>query len=138
MSNLKTYKELISIPNFIDRFRYLKISGVVGASTFGSDRYLNQIFYRSPEWREIRQYVIVRDEGLDLADPTRPIAGRVYIHHMNPISETDLLNRTDLILNPDYLICCSFNTHQAIHYSDESLLWSEYVERKPGDTIPWR
>lgn len=138
MNSLKTYSELISIPTFKERFRYLKLGGLVGEETFGCDRYLNQIFYTSPEWRMLRNDIITRDKGCDLAIEDREIWGRVYIHHMNPIMVRDILNRTDILLDPEYLILCSFNTHNAIHYGDESLLMEDYIPRTMNDTIPWR
>ena len=138
MSNLKTYEELIKFPTFIERFRYLKLNGRVGETTFGFDRYLNQIFYKTKEWKDIRREVIVRDCGCDLGIDDRLISGQVYIHHMNPIAVNDIMNRSEILLNPNYLISVSYYTHQAIHYGDESLLYSEFVERRPNDTIPWR
>lgn len=138
MNSLKTYSELISIPTFKERFRYLKLGGLVGEETFGCDRYLNQIFYTSPEWRMLRNDIITRDKGCDLAIEDREIWGRVYIHHMNPIMVKDILHRTDILLDPEYLILCSFNTHNAIHYGDESLLMEDYIPRTMNDTIPWR
>lgn len=138
MNSLKTYSELISIPTFKERFRYLKLGGLVGEETFGCDRYLNQIFYTSPEWRTLRNDIITRDKGCDLAIEGREIWGRVYIHHMNPIMVRDILDRTDILLDPEYLILCSFNTHNAIHYGDESLLMEDYIPRTMNDTIPWR
>lgn len=138
MNSLKTYSELISIPTFKERFRYLKLGGLVGEETFGCDRYLNQIFYTSPEWRMLRNDIITRDKGCDLGIDGRDIWGRVYIHHMNPIMVRDILNRTDILLDPEYLILCSFNTHNAIHYGDEGLLMEDYIPRTMNDTIPWR
>lgn len=136
-SKVRTYSELIQLPNFIDRFRYLKLGGVVGEDTFGWDRYLNQIFYRSPEWKSIRNFVIIRDNGCDLAVPGYDIQSRVYIHHMNPIEKSDILDITEFLLDPEFLICTSFNTHNAIHYGDESLLITEPIIREPGDTKLW-
>lgn len=138
MNSLKTYSELISIPTFKERFRYLKLGGLVGEETFGCDRYLNQIFYKSPEWRTLRNDIITRDRGCDLGIDGRDIWGRVYIHHMNPIMVRDILDRTDILLDPEYLVICSFNTHNAIHYGDESLLMEDYTPRTMNDTIPWR
>lgn len=135
---MRVYGELIKIEKFIDRYAYLKLGGSVGIETFGFDRWLNQIFYKSPEWRHLRDDVIIRDNGCDLGIEDRPISGRIYVHHMNPINPDDIKLRKDIILNPDYLICCSHNTHEAIHYSDEKLLLPDkFIERKPGDTIPW-
>lgn len=138
MNSLKTYSELISIPTFKERFRYLKLGGLVGEETFGCDRYLNQIFYKSPEWRTLRNDIITRDRGCDLGIDGRDIWGKVYIHHMNPIMVRDILDRTDILLDPEYLVICSFNTHNAIHYGDENLLVEDYIPRTMNDTIPWR
>lgn len=136
---MKTYSELIQIPSFHDRFKYLKLSGRIGESTFGFDRWLNQVFYRSPEWKAVRQEVMLRDEGLDLAHPDHPIGGRLIIHHMNPICEKDIVRREEDLLNPEYLITVSHQTHNAIHYGDESLLEIEKITiRQPNDTSPWR
>ena len=136
--NIRTYSELITLPTFIERYRYLKLSGRVGEDTFGFDRYLNQIFYQSKEWRSIRDYVITRDNGCDLGIDGHEIYGRILIHHMNPITADDILKRSDLLLNPEYLICTIKNTHDAIHYSDESLLITDPIERSKNDTCPWK
>lgn len=136
--NIRTYSELITLPTFIERYRYLKLNGRVGEDTFGFDRYLNQIFYQSKEWRSIRDYVITRDNGCDLGIDGHKIYGRILIHHMNPITADDILKRSDLLLNPEYLICTIKNTHDAIHYSDESLLITDPIERSKNDTCPWR
>lgn len=138
MTSIRTYSELMTFSTYEERFRYLKLDGEVGKDTFGFDRWLNQIFYKTPEWRSVRNYVIVRDNGCDLAIPDREIYGRILIHHMNPISKEDILNRTDLLLNPEYLICTSKLTHDAIHYGDESLLIKDPVVRRPNDTCPWK
>ena len=135
---LKTYSELIEIPTFIDRYRYLKIGGEVGKETFGSDRYLNQVFYRSKEWMDIRDYVIVRDLGCDLGIEGYEIIGKIFIHHMNPITEEDILRHSKYLIDPEYLICVSMRTHNAIHYGDISQVSSTPIERKPFDTCPWR
>lgn len=135
---MKTYHELLSFPTFKERYEYLRLGGFVGQETFGFDRHLNQRFYHSPEWKQIRRDVIIRDEGRDLAMEGYEIQNGLYIHHMNPIRQEDIEKATDLLLNPEYLICVSFNTHQAIHYGDESLLPQLPVERKPNDTCPWR
>lgn len=135
----RTYKELISLPTFEERYRYCKVPGIVGEETFGFDRWLNQKFYSSPEWKELRRYVILRDEGCDLAHIDFPISGRIYVHHLNPIGKKDILERSEFALNPDFFICCSFDTHQAIHYGDESLLPIFSIpERAPNDTCPWK
>lgn len=135
---IRTYSELIRIPTFEDRFRYLKLRGKVGEDTFGFDRYFNQKFYRSSEWKRIRDHVIVRDGACDLGIPDREILGKVIIHHMNPFRLEDLMgdNAKDL-LNPEFLICVSHETHNAIHYGDETLLPQIFVPRKPNDTCPW-
>ena len=134
---IRTYTELISIPTFEERFKYLKLGGAVGEATFGFERYLNQSFYRSNEWKQIRSEVIVRDMGNDLACEDRSIFGRILVHHMNPISTNDIANHTDLLLNPEYLISTCERTHNAIHFGDESILYQDPIERKPGDTCPW-
>ena len=135
---IRTYSELIRIPTFEDRFRYLKLYGRVGEDTFGFDRYFNQKFYRSYEWKQIRNQVIVRDRACDLGIPDREIFGKVIIHHMNPFRIEDLSgDSVKNLLNPEYLICVSHETHNAIHYGDESLLPEIFVERSPNDTCPW-
>lgn len=134
---IRTYDDLIKIDSFEDRFEYLKLSGAVGEDTFGFDRWLNQIFYKSKEWRRVRDEVIVRDMGHDLAHEDYPIKGKVIIHHMNPIFLDDLVDRTEFLLDPSYLICTSHNTHNAIHFSDQNLLPKKPIERKPGDTKLW-
>lgn len=135
----RSYRELLTIPTFEERYEYLRLRGDVGEDTFGFDRYLNQRFYRSAEWKRVRDQVILRDDGCDLAIKDRAIFGRVIIHHMNPVLLGDLLNHIDDIMNPEYLICCSHDTHNAIHYgSSDLLVKSQPIERKPNDTIPWR
>ena len=128
------------MPSFEERFLYLKLNGNVGESTFGFDRYLNQRFYRMPEWRKVRNEVILRDKGCDLGleDREIPPGARIIVHHMNPISINDIADKLDWILDPEFLICTMKNTHDAIHYGDESILYSEPIERKPNDTAPWR
>lgn len=124
---------------FEERYEYLRLGGKVGEDTFGFDRYLNQIFYKSPEWLRVRNYVITRDGGCDLAMPGREIReAKILIHHMNPITKEDILNRSDYLLNPKYLICTIKNTHDAIHYGDSELLYKDPVERSKNDTCPWR
>lgn len=134
----KSYSELIAIPSFEERYRYLRIRGTIGIETFGFDRYLNQALYRDGYWKEIRRKIIIRDEGCDLAFPGREIPGRIIIHHLNPLTEKDLLNRSDKIFDPENLITTCIRTHNAIHYGDESLLYQDPIERKENDTIPWR
>lgn len=135
---IRTYSELITLPTFEERYRYLKLSGRVGEDTFGFDRYLNQIFYTSNEWRDVRDFVIVRDGGCDLGMPDREIFGKILVHHMNPIRQEDILRRSKWLLDPEYLICTIKNTHDAIHYGDESLLILPPIERMKNDTCPWR
>ena len=137
-TNIRTYSELIQLPTFEERFDYLRLDGVVGKDTFGFDRYLNQQFYRSSEWKRIRNQVIVRDNGCDLGIDEYEIHGRILIHHMNPISIEDLQYMSDLLMNPEYLICVSHRTHNAIHYGDESLIVTAPIERSQNDTCPWR
>lgn len=137
-TNIRTYSELIQLPTFEERFDYLRLDGVVGKDTFGFDRYLNQQFYRSGEWKRIRNRVIVRDNGCDLGIDDYEIHGRILIHHMNPISIEDLQHMSDLLMNPEYLICVSHRTHNAIHYGDESLIVTAPIERTQNDTCPWR
>ena len=135
---IKTYSELIRLSTFEDRYRYLAMHGTVGKDTFGSDRYFNQKFYKSRDWRRIRDQVIVRDGACDLGIKGREISGRVIIHHMNPFSMDDLTGDDALeLLNPEYLICVSHDTHNAIHYGDAGFLPEVYVERKLNDTCPW-
>ena len=136
--SIKTFSELIEIPTFEERFEYLKLGGFVGEETFGFDRYLNQNFYRSYEWRQLRNQIIIRDNGCDLACEDRDIFGRVIIHHMNPITTDDLIHNSDFLMNPEYLICTIKQTHDAIHYGDLNSLMSIPKERYPNDTIPWR
>lgn len=135
---IKTYLELIMIPTFEERFEYLKIGGRIGEQTFGSDRYYNQRFYRSSEWKRVRNEIILRDNGCDLGCPDRPIPGKIIIHHLNPIIIDDIDLGSEYLLNPDYLICVSHNTHNALHYGDKSLLPKDPVERRPYDTCPWK
>lgn len=137
-TTFRTYSELILLPTFEERYEYLKLGGAIGEETFGFDRYINQIFYRSKEWKKVRDLVIVRDNGCDLGISDREIYGRIYIHHMNPISLEDIERKSDLLLNPEYLITLTHNTHNAIHYGDSSLLVTAPIERLPNDTCPWR
>lgn len=137
-SEKKTYSELIKIPTFEERYRYLRIPGNVGIETFGFERYLNQAFYKSEEWLKVRREVILRDEGCDLSDPTHPINGRIIIHHLNPITEDDIKYHNEDIINPEYLVCVSHKTHNAIHYGSEDMLDTGFVERRPNDTAPWK
>ena len=134
---IRTHRELTRLKSFEERFEYLKLRGQVGKSTFGYDRYINQAFYRSSEWRRVRNLVIARDEGLDLGVTGYEIFDRPIIHHMNPMGLEDLVSGDDDILNPEYLVCVSHRTRNAIHYGDESLLPKPLVERRPGDTRLW-
>lgn len=137
--NIKTYSELIKLPTFEERYEYLKIGGTVGEETFGFDRYLNQVFYKSKEWLTVRDYVIARDNGCDLGIPGREIrSNKIMVHHINPITKEDILYRSDILLNPEYLITTVKNTHDAIHYGDSSLLYQDPVERSKNDTCPWK
>ena len=135
---IRTYEELSRLKTFEERFEYLKLNGEVGKDTFGFDRIFNQIFYKSKEWRSVRNQVIIRDNGCDLGLEGHDIYGKIIIHHMNPISIKDIENNSEFLLNSDYLICTSHNTHNAIHYSDESLLFQTPAERCMNDTCPWR
>lgn len=138
MTNIKTYSELVTFPTFEERFKYLQLSdGHVGEDTFGYDRYLNQQFYKTREWRNLRDSLIVRDNGCDLGVDGYEIYGRIIIHHLNPISKNDILYQTDFLTNPEYLICTTHNTHNAIHYGDENLLAKGPIERTANDTCPW-
>lgn len=136
--SIKTYTELIKLPTFKERYYYLKLNGKVGEETFGFDRWLNQKFYRDPEWLSVRDRVILRDNGCDLGIEGREIRGKILVHHMNPITKDDILHRSDFLLNPEYLICTLKNTHDAIHYGDESILFSDPIVRTKNDTCPWR
>ena len=135
---LRSYRELRRISSFEERFEYLRIGGSVGASTFGFERWINQDFYRSREWRNVRNDVIARDLGLDLGVEGYEIYDRVIIHHMNPMTVDDIEHNAETILDPEFLITTSHRTHNAIHYGDSSLLMKPFVERRPGDTVPWR
>lgn len=134
----RTYSELIKLPTFLDRFRYLQLGGQVGVETFGYDRYLNQMLYRTTEWKRFRNEIIIRDNGCDLACEGYEIVGKILIHHINPISVEDVLLRDQKVFDPENAISTTLNTHNAIHYGDESLLITEPIERKPNDTCPWK
>lgn len=135
---IRTYSELSTLTSFKDRFRYLKLDGAVGEATFGFDRYLNQLFYRSQRWRKIRDEVIVRDCGCDLGIEGYEIYKYAMIHHMNPITAKDIQDESEYLLNLEYLITTTQRTHNAIHYGDEDLLLTMPVERTQNDTCPWR
>lgn len=136
--SIKTYSELILLPTFEERFKYLQLNGRVGDDTFGFDRYINQNFYRSAEWKRIRDLVIMRDNGCDLALEGYEIYGRILIHHMNPITVKDVELSTEYLMNPEYLICVTHNTHNAIHYGDEKLINNGPIVRTKNDTCPWK
>ena len=136
--NIRTYSELSKLKTFKERFTYLRLNGFVGKETFGFDRYLNQVFYKSAKWRSIRDFVIVRDNGCDLGIEGREIYGKIIIHHMNPITIQDIEQESDFLLDPEFLISTVHETHNAIHYGDENLLILAPIERKPNDTCPWR
>ena len=136
---IRTYRELIALPTFEERFRYLKLNGSVGEDTFGFDRYINQQFYNSLEWRRLRDEIIVRENGCDLGLTGYDIGGRVLIHHMNPVTVRDIQERSQYLMNPEYLICVSHDTHNAIHYGDENQSRNKLpIERTKNDTCPWR
>ena len=136
--SIRTYSELILLPTFEERFKYLQLNGRVGDDTFGFDRYINQNFYRSAEWKRIRDQVIMRDNGCDLALEGYEIYGRILIHHMNPIGIKDIQQVNKFLLDPEYLITTMLSTHNAIHYGDESLLVTDPIERSKNDTCPWK
>lgn len=135
---MRTYSELSKLKTFKERFEYLKLDGLIGEETFGWDRCLNQVFYKSPEWRSTRDKIIVRDNGRDLGVEGYDIFGKIIIHHMNPMSLGDIANRNPDIFNPEYLICVSHETHNAIHYGDANQLNLGPIERTVNDTCPWR
>ena len=136
---IRTYTELIMLPTLKERFEYLKIAGVVGKATFGYDRYLNQRFYKSSEWKSLRNQIITRDGGCELGLEDYEIRGRIFIHHMNPIVDDDIIENSDYLMNPNYLICVSQEMHNAIHYGNSDILRAkEIVERRPNDTCPWK
>lgn len=134
----KTYSELMRLDNYLDRFAYLQLNGSVAGETFGGHRYLNQVLYRSPEWKRFRRDMIIRDSGCDLAHSDYPIVGKIMLHHINPITEKDILDRSPNVFDPENVVCVSDITHNAIHYGDENLLPHDPVERRPNDTSPWR
>lgn len=138
MTNIRTYSELITFLTFKERFNYLKLDGLVGESTFGFDRYLNQMFYHSQRWKEIRDFVIIRDNGCDLGVEGYEIHSRIVIHHMNPITIEDIRKESEFLLDPEFLICTIHNTHNAIHYGNENLLIKAPIERSKNDTCPWK
>lgn len=135
---IKRYSELCRIQIFQDRLLYLRIKGLVGDTTFGGHRYLNQVLYHSNEWKDIRREIIIRDNGCDLSHSDYPINGKIYIHHLNPITIEDILERRSCVFDPENLVCSSFGTHNAIHYGVEDILSREPVTRTKNDTCPWR
>ena len=134
----RSYRELLQFHSFEDRFGYLKLFGQVGEDTFGYTREFNQQFYHSSEWRRTRQRIILRDNGCDLGLPEYEIHGHIYVHHINPITLSDIESGSDILFDPDNLVCVSFATHNAIHYGDKETLPKLPIERVPGDTCPWR
>lgn len=134
---IKTYSELVKLKTFDERFNYLKLDGVIGETTFGFDRFLNQRFYKSKQWLRIRDHVIVRDDGCDLGISDRLIGNRILVHHINPITVDDIVNLRDIAIDPEFLISISINTHNAVHYGDEMILLKDHIERKPNDTKLW-
>lgn len=137
--NIRTYSELSKLKTFRERYEYLKLDGIVGEETFGFDRYINQMFYKSEEWKRIRNYVITRDNGCDLGIQDRKIVDSVIlVHHMNPITKEDIINKNEILLDPEYLITTIKPTHDAIHYGDESLLAEDLIVRSKNDTCPWK
>ena len=137
--NIRTYSELSKLKTFRERYEYLKLDGTIGEETFGFDRYINQMFYKSEEWKRIRNYVITRDNGCDLGIQDRKIVDSVIlVHHMNPITKEDIINKNEILLDPEYLITTIKPTHDAIHYGDESLLAEDLIVRSKNDTCPWK
>ena len=137
-TSIKTYSELITIPTYEERFEYLRCNSAVGKETFGFDRYLNQVLYNSMDWKRLRRQIIIRDNVCDLAFEGYTIYGKIIIHHINPISLDDIMKERSIVFDPENLVCVSFNTHNAIHYGDTSLLPMGPIERTPNDTCPWR
>lgn len=137
-TTIRTYSELVTFTSFEDRFAYLKLEGIVGKETFGFDRYINQMLYRSKKWKRIRDEIIIRDNGCDLGVEGYNIYGRVIIHHMNPITKEDIEKETDYLYNPEFLISTTTSTHNAIHYGNEKLISKQPIERRKNDTCPWK
>lgn len=135
---MKTYTELSKFSTFEERFKYLKLDGIVGKETFGYDRYINQMLYKCPEWRSSRDKVIIRDNGCDLGIEDRVIHDKIIVHHMNPITVEDIVSRNPIVFDPEYLITTVLRTHNAIHYGNEDLLPKDLIERTPNDTCPWK
>lgn len=137
-TTIRTYSELTQFSTYEDRYEYLRLDGTIGENTFGFDRYLNQKFYNTPEWRRFRREIIVRDNGCDMGLDGYTIYGKIYVHHINPITKFDLLNRSRCLLDPENVICLSFDTHQAITYGTEQPPMQKPIERSKNDTCPWR
>lgn len=135
---IKTYSELIRFKTLEERYRYLRIGGRIGEETFGFDRWMNQAFYKDPRWRDIRDEVITRDNGCDLGLEGYDIHGKIFVHHMNPVTKDDILHNFDSLLNPEFLISTSKRTHDAIHYGNEDLLPQSPIVRTRNDTCPWK
>lgn len=138
MMKIRTFSEIQHFNSFEERFEYLKLSGKVGRETFGFDRYLNQMLYKSERWKRLRNDIIVRDGACDLGVEDYDIYDRIIIHHMNPISVDDILNESEFVFSPEFLICTSLRTHNAIHYGDINLVTERFVERRKNDTCPWK
>lgn len=138
MKKIRTFSEFRKLRTFEERFEYARLGGIVGKETFGGHRYLNQILYSSSDWKEARRKCILRDDSYDLALRGYPILGRIYVHHLNPITIEDILERKDWVFDPEYLVCVSLETHNALHYGDISYLEIKPVQRKKNDTCPWR
>lgn len=136
--NLRRYSELKRLKTFEERYEYLRIGGLIGESTFGFERYLNQQLYTSQRWRQLRNEIIIRDNGCDLGIEGRDIYDKIIIHHMNPLTRDQMQDPDESMFDPEYLICVSLNTHNAIHYGDASLLRKDYIPRRPNDTCPWK
>lgn len=134
---IRTYSELVQLQTFEERYDYLRLRGVVGVQTFGHERHLNQSFYRSREWRQTRDIIIARDDGMDLGIPGYEIHDRIIVHHINPMMPEEIINGVPSIMHPEFLISTTQRTHNAIHYGDSSLLRKPFVERRPGDTKLW-
>ena len=135
---MRCYSELILLPSLEERFEYLRLNGEVGEELFGYARYLNQEFYHGGDWRDVRNQVIIRDGGHDLGVPGWKIVGNIYVHHMNPVTKEQLLDNDPILLDPEYLISCSYNTHQAITWGNRELLPKPLIVRRPNDTVPWK
>ena len=136
--NIRTYSNLITIPTFEERYNYLKLNGIVGKETFGYDRYLNQLLYRSSDWRSFRDRIIIRDNGCDLACEGFELQSRIIIHHIDPITVEDIINKHPKVFDPENVVSTSHNTHLAIHYGDKNLISIGPINRYKNDTCPWK